>query len=454
MANEMQQLADEILSSYKVRDDELQQRLKDNNTMVKKVQEMFENFRNDHQEIVASIKANAETQKATAQKLKAEMTKDEQDRLKSFKEMMDGIKETISKIQDEVVSITTSTENTLKDFSNAHREMTGKMQEEFANDKSARAEWNTERMKSFNAMMQGILDDVDRIRKEVAAIFDDVAKFLVETDNMMKNFATEHSEMSAELRANLQANLKERQDQTRALLNDFNKKLAEISNENQQMAKKLHTELDKSRKDLATSDVRRLKDFKVTMGAIQDKVNEIQGFVSSFLGDLKNERIQASVIWDKLSEAKANIGRIKQPEPASKKETDKVEKPVKPAKKEPVAEDKPAHSAEKPKEVKPEEKEPVKAKKTDEVPKTEPETEEKTAPTAEKPKEFKPEEKELTLEDKVLNYIAKHPKGVRVFDMEKPLGETRMRIGFIAKQLLDNGKVLKVENLYLPKPVK
>src|SRR6056297_1392550 len=98
MANEMQKLADEILALYNVRADELQQRLKDNNLMVKDAQEMLQGFRNDHAEIAASLKANAKA-------LRADMAQDEKDRLGSFKEMMDGINGTISTIQDEVASI-------------------------------------------------------------------------------------------------------------------------------------------------------------------------------------------------------------------------------------------------------------------------------------------------------------------------------------------------------------
>ena len=55
-----------------------------------------------------------------------------------------------------------------------------------------------------------------------------------------------------------------------------------------------------------------------------------------------------------------------------------------------------------------------------------------------------------TLEEKVLNYINKHPKGVKISEMEVPLGQSRMRIGFIAKTLLDQGKVLKLDNIYYP----
>ena len=61
-------------------------------------------------------------------------------------------------------------------------------------------------------------------------------------------------------------------------------------------------------------------------------------------------------------------------------------------------------------------------------------------------------EKPMTLQEKVLDFINKHPKGIKISAMEQPLGETRMKLGFIAKTLLDEGKVLKIENVYYPKP--
>ena len=56
----------------------------------------------------------------------------------------------------------------------------------------------------------------------------------------------------------------------------------------------------------------------------------------------------------------------------------------------------------------------------------------------------------MTLEEKILDYINKHPMGVKVSEMEAPLGETRMKIGYIAKELLEKGKVQKMDNLYFP----
>jgi hypothetical protein len=39
---------------------------------------------------------------------------------------------------------------------------------------------------------------------------------------------------------------------------------------------------------------------------------------------------------------------------------------------------------------------------------------------------------------------------VKISDMEKPLGERRMKIGFLTKILLDEGKIEKRNNQYYP----
>jgi len=67
--------------------------------------------------------------------------------------------------------------------------------------------------------------------------------------------------------------------------------------------------------------------------------------------------------------------------------------------------------------------------------------------------EEKKEEKaspEIGLEEKVLGFIKRHPKGVEVGDMEEPLGVIRMRLGVVAKGLLEKGMVRKEENMYFP----
>jgi len=57
---------------------------------------------------------------------------------------------------------------------------------------------------------------------------------------------------------------------------------------------------------------------------------------------------------------------------------------------------------------------------------------------------------EMDLEERVLEFINRHPKGVTVGDMEEPLGVVRSRLGVIAKKLLNKGKVKKEENIYFP----
>ncbi|MBK7709573.1 MAG: hypothetical protein IPN67_01155 [Bacteroidales bacterium] len=56
-----------------------------------------------------------------------------------------------------------------------------------------------------------------------------------------------------------------------------------------------------------------------------------------------------------------------------------------------------------------------------------------------------------TLEEKVLDFINTHPGGVRVTEMEKPFGESRMKLGFVAKNLLEKGMIQKIETAYYPK---
>ena len=56
----------------------------------------------------------------------------------------------------------------------------------------------------------------------------------------------------------------------------------------------------------------------------------------------------------------------------------------------------------------------------------------------------------MSLEEKVLAFVNKHPGGVKVSEMESPLGETRMKLGYTAKALLNEGKVQKLDNIYFP----
>ncbi|MBA3062317.1 MAG: hypothetical protein FP833_05075, partial [Atribacteria sp.] len=66
------------------------------------------------------------------------------------------------------------------------------------------------------------------------------------------------------------------------------------------------------------------------------------------------------------------------------------------------------------------------------------------------PETLQLKKRELSLEEKILEFIEKHPEGVKVGEMEGPLGTVKMILGRVAKKLLDEGKVRKEENLYFP----
>ena len=389
LASEMKNLSEELLASFK-------QRIKENEELVNDVQKTLDGFRKDHQEMAALLNANAKA-------LRNGLALGEKERLSDFNELMKGIHDTIASIQKEVMEIQASTFNMIKDFNTERSEMAAELNKFFAEGRADRMQNEKTRMQDFDAMMKSINDDIKSINDEVLGIFKD-------TNDMLSKFEKEHMEMSAELRAELGKNLAERVEYTRSLLNGFQKRLAEISKENQKMAQKL-------RKDLSNGEVERLKDYNgimkgihVAIKGIRTDVKNIKNYTNGMLDDLLQNRVQASAEWTKMQNAMAQIRKTGVITPRNV--AGKVEK----------------------KEVKI--TAPVEAEKKVRV--------KEEASFTSFPEEPK------TLEQKVLDYINKHPKGVKISEMEEPLGETRMKLGFTAKTLLDEGKVQKIDNIYFP----
>ena len=364
-------------------------RIRENEELVNDVQKTLDGFRKDHMEMAAALNANANA-------LRKGLAKGEKDRLHVFNNLMTGIHGTISSIQKEVMAIQTSTFNMINEFSSERDQMAAELDASFAKGRADRAQNEKIRMKEFDALMKEINEDIKSINDEVSSIFKN-------TNDMLDRFEKEHLEMSDELKAELGQNLAERVEYTKKLLNGFRKRLSEIGKENMKMAQKL-------RKDLANGETERLADYHGIMKEIHDAIKaigkEVKGIRKStaeMMGDFLGNRVQASTEWAKMQEAIAQIrtnGTSKLPKESVKK----VEK--KEAKKE--------------------------------------------APVTGKPKvEVKPAVP-MTLEEKVFDYIKTHPKGVKIAEMEEPLGETRMKLGFTAKGLLDEGKVQKIENIYFP----
>ncbi len=402
LGSEMKNLSEELLASFK-------QRIKENEELVNEVQNTLDHFRKDHMEMAAVLNANAAA-------LRKGLARGERDRLNTYKDLMSGIHHTISSIQKEVVGIQTSTVSMVNEFTADRAQMARELNKFFSKGRAERKQNEKTRLKEFDALMGDINDDIKNINAEVATIFKN-------TNDMLERFEKEHSDMSDELRAELGKNLAERVEYTRTLLNGFQKRLSEISKENQKMAQQL-------RKDLDSGETERLSDYNGIMKGIHAAIKGIRGEVkiikhstSAMLDDLLQNRVQAAAEWSKMQNVMAQI-RKTGVEPTPKEVIKKTEK----------------------KAVKKEAE--VKAEK-----KIQPEIIRETPAKAEPVIAPAPAEP-ITLEEKVLHYINKHPKGVKISEMEVPLGQSRMRIGFIAKALLDQGKVQKLDNIYYPIPAR
>lgn len=391
LSSEMKNLSEDILALYK-------NRIKENEELVNDVQKTLDGFRKDHQEMAAVLNTNAAA-------LRKGLARGGKERMNTYTELMTGIRHTITSIQKEVVAIQTSTFNMINEFTIDRAQMAVELNKFFAQGRADRMQNEKNRVKEFDALMKNINNDIKSINDEVLTIFKN-------TNDMLDRFEKEHLEMSAELRAELSTNLAERVEYTRTLLNGFQKRLSEISKENQKVAQKL-------RKDLANGEIERINDYNgimkgihVAVKGIRKEVKDIQKATIGMLEDFSQDRGQASAEWNKMQDAIAQLRKTgvvtlskEVAGKAEKKGEVKIEPPTEAVKKIPV-------------EVLPKvESKPV-------VP--------------------------MTLEEKIMTYISKHPKGVKISEMEEPLGETRMKLGFIAKGLLDEGKVQKMDNIYFP----
>jgi esterase/lipase len=391
LSSEMKNLSEEILNSFKLR-------LKENEDLVNDVQKTLDGFHKDHLEMAAVLNARAAD-------LRKGLATGEKERLATFDNLMSGIHNTITSLQAEVAAIQTSTVGMINEFAADRTQMADELNKFFAEGKADRMQNETTRIKEFDALMKEITDEIKGINEEVFGIFKN-------TNDMLARFDTEHKEMSAELRSELGKNLTERVDYTRNMLKGFQKRLADISKENQQMAQKL-------RKDLTHGETTRLKDYNSIMKGIHLSIKEIRGEVmiiqkstSGMIDHLSKDRDMAAANWQKMQETIAQLRKTGITKPAMK------------------AEKKNEILTETPSEVIIEEQ----------ISTISPEI------------AFEPEEKviPMSLEEKVLAFVKKHPGGVKISEMEEPLGETRMKLGYTAKALLNEGKVQKLDNIYFP----
>jgi len=323
----------------------------------------------------------------------------------------------------------------------------------------------------------GIANDMKKLREDIVSANDVRVKaigvLVKDTHKMLKGFQAEHKEMATNLRGELAEGEEKRLKGEEQRLKDFRVMMANIQKfvsdldkevsamierfqkEHKAMADKLKENAVELRENIEKGEADRLKTFNDMMGNIHQDINQIETYVANKLKEFSDahagmseelKKMLANYVADMVKATKKLMGDIQKrqkertaevadlnAEVADLLETFKTER-------EKMAANWQALTA-------------TMAKKRGIKPKVQAEV--KVRPVKEAIKEvIEKEEEEVTpemgLDEKILQFIKKHPKGVRVGDMEETLGVVRMRLGVIAKKLLEEGKIRKEENMYFP----
>lgn len=310
----------------------------------------------------------------------------------------------------------------------------------------------------------GISNDMKKLGEDIVAANDVRVKaigvLVKDTHKMLKGFQAEHKEMATNLRGELAKGEDQRLKDFRVMMANIQKFVSDIDKEVSAMIERFQKEhkvmADELRENLEKGEADRLKTFNDMMGNIHQDINQIETYVANKLKEFSDahvgmseelKKMLANYVADMVKATKKLMGDIQKRqkertaevadlnvEVADLLETFKTER-------EKMAANWQALTAKMAKKrgIKPEVEVEVKVRPVEEaVEEVVEEAKEEEVPT------------EISLEERVLEFIERHPEGVRVGDMEEPLGVTRLRLGRIAKSLLNEGKVRKEDNLYFP----
>jgi len=312
----------------------------------------------------------------------------------------------------------------------------------------------------------GISNDMKKLGEDIVAANDVRVKaigvLVKDTHKMLKGFQAEHKEMATNLRGELAKGEDQRLKDFRVMMANIQKFVSDIDKEVSAMIERFQKEhkvmADELRENLEKGEADRLKTFNDMMGNIHQDINQIETYVANKLKEFSDahvgmseelKKMLANYVADMVKATKKLMGDIQKRqkertaevadlnvEVADLLETFKTER-------EKMAANWQALTAKM-------------AKRRGIMPKVEAEVKVRPVEEAieeaveEVEAEEAPPEISLSLEDRVLEFIERHPEGIRVGDMEEPLGVPRMRLGVIAKTLLKEGKVRKEEKMYFP----
>jgi len=298
----------------------------------------------------------------------------------------------------EIRKLAKDTQNTLKGFQGEQKDMAAKLRKTLEQEEADRLKAESERLKTFGSMKSEIQAEQKNRNKAV--------------DDLLEKFAKDHEAMANELRGTLAEGEAERNKAVADLLEKFAKDHEDMAAELRRtleqgeadrlkasgsLKNEIQTEQKNRNKAVADLLEKFAKDHEDIAAELRKTLKEGEVVrlkeVLNLLQEFKTEREKMAANWQALTAAMANKRGIKP----------RVEAEV------------------------------------------------KVRPVEEAIEEMKEEvTPKMDLEEKVLEFINRHPEGVKVGDMEEPLGVTRMRLGQIAKRLLKKGDVRREGNIYFP----
>jgi len=338
------------------------------------------------------------------------------------------VSEDIKKLGEDIISsyklrikavgeIVNETHNMLTDFQKEHKIMTDRLRKNLDVDKVERNKYVTDLLKKF-------ADEQKITVTELKVMADELKKSLGKGE-------TDRLEVFDKMMADVQNQQTDRSEYVADLLKKYVPELLKkFADEQKVITDELKVMAEELKKSLIIGETDRLEVFDEMMDDVHAKQADRNEYVADLLNKfvpelLKKFAAEQKVIADdhlamseNWKEFNKTISNLKSGKPI-------VEKKVKVR---PVAE---AIEEVKPK---PEPEKPV----------------EESKPKPKPAKKERPWEKHMPIEDKVLAFINAHPKGVKVGDMEEPLGVARMRLGVIGKKLFEAGKVKKIDKVYFP----
>ena len=253
----------------------------------------------------------------------------------------------------------------------------------------------------------GVAGDTKKLGEDIIASYDlrvkEIRKLEKDTQSMLKEFQGEQKDMAAKLKKTLEQGEADRIKASGSLKSEIqaeqekrNKEVADLlekfAKDHEDMAEQLKKIFKQAEADRLKAEADRMEAFASLKNEIQAEQKNRNKAVADLLKELKTEREKMSASWQTLTAAMSKR--------RSGKPTMEAEVKVRPVK-EAIEETKEVASG-------------------------------------------------IGLEEKVLEFIERHPEGAKVGDIEEPLGVQRMRLGQVAKRLLNKGKVRREENIYFP----